>query len=174
MITPASAGPTTFARLRVSASSALASCRRAGATTCGISPMSAGHERRGGEPVGDDSTASIQTSAVPVSSSAAVAACTTTRSEVGDDHHVAPAEAVGDDAADDREERERDAARREHEAEVGRRADPEHAEGDRDRDDAIAQDRQRLTPEEVAERTRFAQRSRESRWTEAPVIGRAG
>ena len=40
--TPASAGPATLAVLRVSASSPLASCRRAGLTVCGMSPISAG------------------------------------------------------------------------------------------------------------------------------------
>ena len=40
--TPASAGPATLAMLRVSDSSALASCRRAWRTVCGISPISAG------------------------------------------------------------------------------------------------------------------------------------
>ena len=40
--TPAIAGPATLAMLRVRASSALASCRRAGLTVCGMRPISAG------------------------------------------------------------------------------------------------------------------------------------
>ena len=43
-ITPARAGPTTLAALRVSASSALAACRSRGPTVCGISPLSAGEK----------------------------------------------------------------------------------------------------------------------------------
>jgi hypothetical protein len=42
MMSPASAGPATLAMLRVKPSSALASCRRAAGTVCGISPISAG------------------------------------------------------------------------------------------------------------------------------------
>ena len=42
MSTPASAGPATLAMLRVSEISALASCRRAEPTVCGIRPISAG------------------------------------------------------------------------------------------------------------------------------------
>ena len=45
--------------------------------------------------------------------------------------HLAPADAVGHDAARDREQRERDPAGGEHDAEVGRAAQRASAERDR-------------------------------------------
>ena len=53
---------------------------------------------------------------------------------------------------DQREERERDPAGGQDEAEVAGRAQLEHGEGDGDRRDAIAHDRERLAPEEEPER----------------------
>lgn len=65
--------------LSTSPNSAFASCSRAVSTVCGISPTSAGPKNDSQVPNIAASTASIQISAVPVSSSAAIVAWTTAR-----------------------------------------------------------------------------------------------
>jgi hypothetical protein len=77
--------------------------------------------------------------------------------DVGSDHDPAPPDAVGPHAAGQREEREGDPAGRQDEAEVAGRPQPEDGEGDGDRRDAVAHDRQRLAPEEEPERWVFPQ-----------------
>jgi hypothetical protein len=86
-----------------------------------------------------------------VSSSTAVAGLGDRAHDVGGEHDLAPADAIGPHAARQREERERDPTGGQDDAEVGGRSDAEHREGDRHRRDAIAHDRQRLAPEQQAE-----------------------
>ena len=78
--------------------------------------------------------------------------------DVGGHHQRAPRQPVGPHAADEQERDERDRPRREHDAEVARRArQVEHREGERDADHAVAQQRDALADEQEPERA-LAQR----------------
>ena len=71
--------------------------------------------------------------------------------DVGDQHHPLPREAVGPHAADQQKEHERNETGGHDDAEVGLRTDLEHGEGQRDRGDRAADERERLAREEQPE-----------------------
>ena len=89
-----------------------------------------------------------------MSSIVAVNASTHRADAVTREHHLAPRQAVGDDAPDEGERDARDPERGEHEPEGGRRAvDREHGERERERHECIA----------AADETRPSQSSRKQR-----------
>ena len=72
--------------------------------------------------------------------------------QVGDDHHPLAPQAVGPDAADQREQHHGQREGGQHDADVGARVvQVENAEGERHGEQAVAQQRHGLTDEQVAE-----------------------
>ena len=72
--------------------------------------------------------------------------------EVGDDHHPVARQPVGPHAADQQEADERQRVRREHDADVGRRADLGDVQRERDEHDAVADRARRLAEQTVGSR----------------------
>ena len=140
------------AMLRVMPSSALACCSRLLRRDLRHEGRRGGHEERRGRGV-----QRIQRDQVPDARLAAQQEGSRRHlddgaGDVGREQDRAPRQAVGPDAADQHEHRLRQDAREQHDAERGRRAaEVEHRERQRDREDAVAEDRDRLAPEEERE-----------------------
>ena len=99
------------------------------------------------------STARCQSSAAPESSRTASVAWTSAAHDVGDEHDHLSRQPVGPDSSGEDEDDEGQRLRREHDAE-GRRAPVERlddGEGERDRDEAVAERRGRLPEPEQPE-----------------------
>ena len=143
---PASAGPANCIDAIDIPRRAFASCSRSALTVIGVSPVDAGLKNAVPVPASACSTISSQMRAVCESSSAAVAAWIGHARNVGGEHHAAPRQAVGEDAADEQENYERGGLRGNHEAEVARGSrQVEHRPGERERRDGIAEQRHQLS-----------------------------
>ena len=145
----ATAGPSsslTFCTIDIAA---FACCSSASGTVCGISPVAAGLKNASAVPNAASIATIAQIGTSPRKISSRQQSVQHGADHVGGDHHAVALEPVGPHAADQHEQDERDRVRRQHEPDVGRRADLGHVQRERDEDDRVAEAaRARRQPQE--------------------------
>ncbi len=150
--TPATAGPTIQPKLSLMPIRAFACCNCDGGTICGRMAPAAGRKNASAAPWKAASTASCQICAVPVSSSTAAVICTAARTRSLVIMRAARGSLSAHTPPTSASRTSGYALGSEHQSEVGARpGEVEHGEGQRHGRDAVAEHRDALREEHVAE-----------------------